>query len=172
VIGKSLKPTERTTSPVGYFRLHGRRYDTWFTDDPEVPSFERYNYLYSEEELEPWVKRVEHVAKHAENTFVIGNNHYIGKAAVNALQLIHLLRKEKVKVPEPLRQHYPQLDSIASEPPKRTVAVSSRPSVSPAIKSFDAIPAGVRFQWHRHSCLCAFATAIPRKLGFHTLSHQ
>jgi len=49
---------------------------------------------------------------------VIGNNHYIGKAAVNALQLIHLLRKEKVKVPEPLRRHYPQLDSIASEPPK------------------------------------------------------
>ena len=25
VIGKSIKPTERTTSPVGYFRLHGRR---------------------------------------------------------------------------------------------------------------------------------------------------
>ena len=118
VIGKSIKPTERSTSPVGYFRLHGRRYDTWFTDDQEVPTYERYNYLYSEEELEPWAKRIDHVAKHAENTFVIGNNHYIGKAAVNALQLIHLLRNEKVKVPEPLRQHYPQLDSIASEPPK------------------------------------------------------
>src|SRR5271156_113116 len=95
VIGKSIKPTERTTSPVGYFRLHGRRYDTWFSDDPEMPSHERYNYLYSEEELEPWAKRIDHVAKQAENTFVIGNNHYIGKAAVNALQLIHLLRKEK-----------------------------------------------------------------------------
>ncbi|HTP43898.1 MAG TPA: DUF72 domain-containing protein [Candidatus Acidoferrum sp.] len=118
VIGKSMKPTERTTSPVGYFRLHGRRYDTWFTDDPEVPSYERYNYLYTEEELEPWAKRIDHVAKHAENTFVIGNNHYIGKAAVNALQLIHLLRGVKVKVPEPLRQHYPQLESIASEPAK------------------------------------------------------
>ena len=49
---------------------------------------------------------------------MIGNNHYIGKAVVNALQLIHLFRGEKVKVPEPLRQHYSQLDSIASEPPK------------------------------------------------------
>src|SRR5579862_1695705 len=37
VIGKSMKPTERTTSPVGYIRLHGRRYDTWFTDDPASP---------------------------------------------------------------------------------------------------------------------------------------
>ena len=118
VIGKSMKPTERTTSPVGYFRLHGRRYDTWFTDDPEVPSLERYNYLYSEEELEPWAKRIEHVAKHAENTFVITQQSLHGKAAVNALQLIHLLAKRKVKVPEPLRQHYPQLESIASEPRK------------------------------------------------------
>jgi uncharacterized protein YecE (DUF72 family) len=118
VIGRSMKPTERTTSPVGYFRLHGRRYDTWFTDDLEVPSHERYNYLYTQDELDPWAHRIEHVAKHAENTFVIANNHYIGKAVVNALQLIHLLSGEKVKVPEPLRQHYSQLESIASEPAK------------------------------------------------------
>jgi uncharacterized protein YecE (DUF72 family) len=116
IIGRSMKPTERTTSPVGYFRLHGRRYDTWFADDPAVPSHERYNYLYTEEELEPWAHRIEHVAKHAESTFVIANNHYIGKAVVNALQLIRLLSGKTVKVPEPLRQHYPQLDSIASEP--------------------------------------------------------
>jgi len=36
---------------------------------------------------------------------------------VNALQLVHLLTGAKVKVPEPLRQHYPQLEGIASEPP-------------------------------------------------------
>ena len=118
VIGKSMKPTERATSPVGYFRLHGRRYDTWFSDDPAVPSYERYNYLYSEEELRPWANRVEHVAENAEKTFVIANNHYLGKAVVNALQLIHLLRGTKVKVPEPLRQRYPQLEAIASEPAK------------------------------------------------------
>lgn len=118
VIGKSMKPTERATSPVAYFRLHGRRYDTWFADDPTVPSYERYNYLYTEEELDPWAKRIEHVAKSAKTTFVITNNHYLGKAAVNALQLIHLLSGRKVKLPEPLRQHYPQLESIASEPAK------------------------------------------------------
>jgi uncharacterized protein YecE (DUF72 family) len=118
VIGRSMKPTELATSPVGYFRLHGRRYDTWFEDDPTVPSYERYNYLYTEEELDPWAKRIEHVAKDAKTTFVIANNHYVGKAVVNALQLIHLLSGKKVKLPEPLRQHYPQLEAIASEPAK------------------------------------------------------
>jgi hypothetical protein len=36
---------------------------------------------------------------------------------VNALQLVRLLTGAKVKVPETLRQHYPQIERIASEPP-------------------------------------------------------
>jgi uncharacterized protein YecE (DUF72 family) len=59
VIGKSMKPSERATSRIGYVRLHGRRYDTWFSDDPETPPSERYNYLYAEEELAPWSERIE-----------------------------------------------------------------------------------------------------------------
>jgi len=116
VIGRSIRPSERTTSPVGYVRLHGRRYDTWFTDDPASPPEERYNYLYSSEELESWAERIGHVAEHSKTTFVITNNHYQGKAIVNALQLIHLLTGKKTKVPDTLRQHYPQLEAIASEP--------------------------------------------------------
>lgn len=116
VIGKSLKPSDRTTAPVGYIRLHGRRYDTWFSDDPLMPAEERYNYLYSGEELEPWAKRIRKVSEHAKTTFVITNNHFQGKAIVNALQLISLLKGEKVKVPETLRHHYPQLNDISSEP--------------------------------------------------------
>jgi uncharacterized protein YecE (DUF72 family) len=116
VIGKSLKPSERTTSAVGYIRLHGRRYDTWFSDDPMTPPEERYNYLYNEEELEDWAARVRKVSGRAETTFVITNNHFQGKAVVNALQLISLLRGEKVKVPEPLRHQYPELEKISSEP--------------------------------------------------------
>jgi uncharacterized protein YecE (DUF72 family) len=116
VIGRSMKPTERSTSRVGYIRLHGRRYDTWFADDPMSPPEERYNYLYKEDELEPWAERIRHVAKHSNSTFVVTNNHFEGKAIVNALQLIHLLTGNKVKVPEPLRHHYPQLEAIASEP--------------------------------------------------------
>jgi uncharacterized protein YecE (DUF72 family) len=117
IIGKSLAPSAQATSPVGYIRLHGRRYDTWFSDDETIPAHERYNYLYSAEELDPWVARVKKVSTQAHNTFVVTNNHYQGKAVVNALQLISILKGAKVKVPEPLRQHYPQLDEIADTPP-------------------------------------------------------
>jgi uncharacterized protein YecE (DUF72 family) len=117
IIGRSLAPSAQATSPVGYVRLHGRRYDTWFSDDENVPSHERYNYLYSTEELEPWAARVRKVSQHTHNTFVVTNNHFQGKAVVNALQLISILKDQKIKVPEPLRQHYPQLDGIADQPP-------------------------------------------------------
>lgn len=118
IIGKSLVPSAEVTSPVGYVRLHGRRYDTWFTDDETVPSHERYNYLYSMEELVPWAKRVERVAERSREVFVITNNHYEGRAAVNALELINLLKGSKVKVPEPLREKFPELEKIADRPAK------------------------------------------------------
>lgn len=116
LIGRSLGPSDRATAPLGYVRLHGRRYDTWFSDDPETPPEERYNYLYAVEELQPWAERIGRVAESAKTTFVITNNHYQGKAVVNALELISLLTRSKVKVPEPLRHHYPELEAIASEP--------------------------------------------------------
>lgn len=116
VIGKSIRPDKRATSATGYFRLHGRRYDTWFSDDPELPRHERYNYLYGEQELLPWADRVRTVAGHTKTTFVVANNHFQGKAVVNALQFIHLLTGGKVDVPDTLRSHYPQLDSIATAP--------------------------------------------------------
>jgi uncharacterized protein YecE (DUF72 family) len=115
VIGRSLEPSALATGKVGYVRLHGRRYDTWFSDDPAIPGHERYNYLYSEEELRRWADRVEKVADAARDVYVITNDHYQGKGAVNALELISMLTKSKVKVPEPLRERYPELERIASE---------------------------------------------------------
>jgi uncharacterized protein YecE (DUF72 family) len=112
LIGRSLKPSEKSTAAVGYVRLHGRRYDTWFSDDPAVPSFERYNYLYPEAELKPWVERIRAVTAESPTTFVITNHHYQGKAVVNALQLVHLLTGAKVKAPEPLVERYPELAAI------------------------------------------------------------
>jgi uncharacterized protein YecE (DUF72 family) len=118
LIGRSIRPSAERTSEVGYIRLHGRRYDTWFTDDATVPPHERYNYLYSAEELAPWAQRAARVAEDAGEVYVITNNHYQGKAAVNALELISLLDHTKVKVPETLRRKYPQLEKIASEAPE------------------------------------------------------
>lgn len=116
IIGRSLQPGERTTGPVGYVRLHGRNYNEWFRERPESEGADqRYNYLYQREELEPWLERIRNVANAGESTFVVTNNHFEGKAIVNALQLIHALTKRLVAAPPSLIQRYPQLDRIASK---------------------------------------------------------
>jgi len=43
---------------------------------------------------------------------VIANNHFEGKAAVNGLQLKHMLTGRKVKAPETLVERYPELREI------------------------------------------------------------
>ncbi|HKS73875.1 MAG TPA: DUF72 domain-containing protein [Terriglobales bacterium] len=113
-IGRSLAPTEHVTAPVGYVRLHGRNYNEWFDADNRD---DRYNYLYSEGELEEWKDKIERIADKAEVTYVITNNHFEAKAGANALQLKHMLTGERVKAPSPLLRHYPELTSIADPLP-------------------------------------------------------
>ncbi len=110
LIGRSLEATEHVTAPVGYVRLHGRNYDQWFESDNRN---DRYNYLYKEPELAGWKAKIERIAKKAEVTFVVANNHFEAKAGVNALQLKHMLSGQRVKAPEPLLKHYPDLKKIA-----------------------------------------------------------
>jgi uncharacterized protein YecE (DUF72 family) len=114
LVGRSLTPSEIVTAGIGYVRLHGRRYDTWFSDDPALPPSERYNYLYTEAELQPWADRIRAVTAGAPTTFVIANNHFGGKGAVNALQLINMLSGERAKAPSTLIEHFPQLAPITT----------------------------------------------------------
>ncbi|MGH9447649.1 MAG: DUF72 domain-containing protein [Terriglobia bacterium] len=111
VIGRSIKPTQHTTAPVGYVRLHGRNYNEWFSSNPNPA--ERYNYLYRLPELEPWVERVRTIAQGSKVTFVIANNHFRGQAAVNALQLTAMVHNRRVEVPQTLMENYPALAEIA-----------------------------------------------------------
>ena len=83
-LGNAVTPSEHVTGPLAYVRLHGRNYDQWFDSDSRN---DRYNYLYSETELRGWKTRIDAIAEKAQKTFVIANNHFEGKAAVNALQL-------------------------------------------------------------------------------------
>jgi len=108
-LGRSLRPTEHVTSKIGYIRLHGRNYDQWFEHEK---SEDRYNYLYTTKELAGWKSKVENVAKKADVTFVVANNHFQGKAAVNALELKHMITNKPVKAPETLVQKYPDLREI------------------------------------------------------------
>ncbi len=113
LLGRSLAPTEHVTSGIGYVRLHGRNYEQWFDSDDRN---DRYNYLYKPAELEKWKQKVEIVAQKAETTFVVANNHFQAKAAVNALELRHLLSGRKVPAPETLVKNYPELrDIVESE---------------------------------------------------------
>jgi uncharacterized protein YecE (DUF72 family) len=111
LLGKAVGPSELVTSPVGYVRLHGRNYDQWF--DSESGS-DRYNYLYNQEELATWEKRIVAISGKAPKTFVVTNNHFEGKAAVNALQLKSMLTGDRVRVPLTLRNRYWELGEIAS----------------------------------------------------------
>jgi uncharacterized protein YecE (DUF72 family) len=115
IIGRSLRPGEKTTSPVGYVRLHGRNYNEWFRERPDGElSDQRYNYLYSNEELEPWLERIRKLEGKASAIYTILNNHPDAKALVNAFQIIHGLTGKKLDVPEDMVERYPVLEKIAS----------------------------------------------------------
>jgi uncharacterized protein YecE (DUF72 family) len=98
----SVKPAATATGPVAYARLHGRNYEKWFA---HAETWERYNYLYTPEELEPWAGRIEEMAKERD-TYVITNNHFRGQAIVNAGDLKKRLGQSG-KLP-------PQLESVFS----------------------------------------------------------
>jgi uncharacterized protein YecE (DUF72 family) len=114
LIGRSLQPTDYVTAPIGYIRLHGRNYDQWF--EAEKPH-DRYNYLYNEGELQGWKEKVARIAQRARITYVVANNHFEAKGAVNALQLKNMLSGKRVSAPETLLRHYGKLENIADPLP-------------------------------------------------------
>jgi uncharacterized protein YecE (DUF72 family) len=112
IFKKSIKPSALTTSALGYIRLHGRNFQNWFRE--KAVRDERYDYLYSADELEPWVARVKEVAKRVKETYVITNNHFLGKAVVNALEIKSTIEERRVPAPRPLFDKYPQLTDSAT----------------------------------------------------------
>jgi uncharacterized protein YecE (DUF72 family) len=101
IIGDSFRPTSIVTGPVGYIRLHGRNYAKWFDHEE---SWERYDYLYSTDELSPWIDRIR-IAAEKKDVYVVTNNHFRGQAIVNAIELKRGLGQDAA-VPPPLRSHY------------------------------------------------------------------
>ena len=67
-------------------------------------------------ELEPWADRVRTISeKRRETVYVVTNNHFEGKAAVNVLQLAAFLIDKPVNVPEQLLARCPELKEIAEK---------------------------------------------------------
>lgn len=90
VISRSLPLTSMTTNnDLTYFRLHGRNYRSWFSNEGRD---ERYNYSYSEKELFEISSKIREAGEKTKNVLVSGNNHYKG-AAVNNLILLKKILK-------------------------------------------------------------------------------
>ena len=107
----SFREDALVTGGLGYLRLHGRNYKAWFSK--EADRDEKYNYLYTDEDLDGVLERIRRLREAADSVVVIWNNHYRGKAAVNAFQTLSSLKGERVDVPAPLQAAYPQLREAA-----------------------------------------------------------
>ena len=103
--GRNVLPTlVTTTSPTAYIRFHGRNAETW---NKRVGSAaERFNYLYSDDELRDWVEPLQELAGKSETVYAMFNNNgrssvggeTIAQAPVNAQQLKGLLKEANLPV--------------------------------------------------------------------------
>jgi uncharacterized protein YecE (DUF72 family) len=74
-----------TSKDIAAVRLHGRnttRDHYW------------YDYLYTEKELIPWASKIKRIKEKTDTVFVYFNNHYSGKAIVNALQFKEMVNDQ------------------------------------------------------------------------------
>jgi uncharacterized protein YecE (DUF72 family) len=109
--GKNLVPTVLAlTSRMAYVRFHGRNADTW--NKRGGSASERFDYLYSEEELAEWVGPLRELSEQAEQAYAFFNNNAtspdgqggrMAQAAANAKALQRLLQEAKVPVSAPGR---------------------------------------------------------------------
>jgi uncharacterized protein YecE (DUF72 family) len=103
---KNLVPTVLAlTSPTAYIRFHGRNAETW--NKRGGSAAERFDYLYSDDELREWVGPLRELSEQAEQAYAFFNNNStspdgrggrMAQAAANAKALQRLLQAEKVPV--------------------------------------------------------------------------
>jgi uncharacterized protein YecE (DUF72 family) len=103
---KNLIPTvPAATSETAYVRFHGRNLGTW--NKRGGSAAERFDYLYSDEELAEWVPTLQELAGQAEQAFAFFNNNSsspdpenplgrVSQAAANAQMLRRLLDASRV----------------------------------------------------------------------------
>lgn len=108
----SIEPGSRVTGPIGYLRLHGRNGDAWFRKG--AGRDEKYDYLYSPGELKAFVPLIRELLGQTSQTYVVANNHYLGKGPVNALELKGLFGGLPVEVPPSLLETYPRLTVLTT----------------------------------------------------------
>lgn len=77
-------PLVAVTADFSYLRFHGRNACDWWS---QAPGKDRYDYEYSEDELEEWIPGIHKLEIAASDTYIYMNNCHMGKAARNARAL-------------------------------------------------------------------------------------
>jgi uncharacterized protein YecE (DUF72 family) len=85
----SIPPVADATSDVAVVRFHGRSRSNWVKSARSAS--ERFEYLYSVEELVEWVPKIENLAQGTREVHVLMNNCWQDHSVVNARQIAHLL---------------------------------------------------------------------------------
>lgn len=81
----SLPPIVEATSDIAVIRFHGRNRETW--EKGGISVAERFNYLYSEDELCEWVPRIKHLNLVTRQLHVLFNNCHQDKAVASGRQI-------------------------------------------------------------------------------------
>jgi uncharacterized protein YecE (DUF72 family) len=94
-----------------YLRLHGRNAAQWWRHEK---SDDRYNYLYSAPELEPFAEALEEATRReVKKAYLYANNHFSAKSVANAAILKHRLGQDLPgEYPEEMVERYPDLKGI------------------------------------------------------------
>jgi len=125
IFRNSIKPSAVDTTPrFAYVRFHGRNYKDWFRED--AGRDDRYNYLYTTDELQDWIDRIKKLGERSGKVYVITNNHYRGQAMANALQIKNMITGEKLDIPQPLLDQYPVLQEIVKKIKRRQMDLFER----------------------------------------------
>jgi uncharacterized protein YecE (DUF72 family) len=77
------------TAPLGYVRFHGRNAGTWYAKTQTAA--DRFDYLYTPEELVEWRDPIRRIADETERTYVMFNNCKYDYAPRNAREMAEIL---------------------------------------------------------------------------------
>lgn len=105
-----LPPEVRVTSDIAYVRWHGRGERPW------------YYYLYSKEELEPWVQKAKEASTRAKTTYGYFNNHYHGYAVKNCLEFTEMLgtaSQEQKEAKKTVEKYFKEKEKTKQEEMKK-----------------------------------------------------
>ena len=85
----SVPPVAEVTSDIGFVRFHGRNTEMW--EKRGIATVERFNYSYSDAELNEWAPKIGNIASKTTQTHVLFNNCFEDKAVTNARRMKQVL---------------------------------------------------------------------------------